>query len=150
MTFSKIAPVVLRVLVGALFVFSGANKLVPFLAAPPDMPPAAGAYLAALVATGYTLPLLGIVEVLAGGALLAGYFVPLALTLLAPLVINIALFHTVLAPALPMVVFLLAAELYLAWAHRDAFAGLLRADARPVAVTAAAAAKADSRAALVS
>lgn len=150
MTFSKIAPVVLRVLVGALFVFSGANKLVPFLAAPPDMPPAAGAYLAALVATGYTLPLLGIVEVLAGGALLAGYFVPLALTLLAPLVINIALFHTVLAPALPMVVFLLAAELYLAWAYRDAFAGLLRADARPVAVTAAAAAKADSRAALVS
>jgi putative oxidoreductase len=150
MTFAKIAPVVLRVLVGALFAFSGVNKLVPLISPPGDLPPAAGAYLAALAATGYTLPLLGVVEVLAGGALIAGYFVPLALVVLAPLVINIALFHTVLAPALPMVLFLVAAELYLAWAYRDAFAGVLRAQARPVAVTAAAAAKGDSHAALAS
>lgn len=147
-TFSKVVPVVLRVLVGALFVVSGVNKLVPFMSAPP-MPPEAGAYLAALVATGYTLPLLAFVEVLAGGLLISGYFVPLALTLLAPILINIVLFHVVLAPAVPMAVFLLGAELYLAWAYRDAFAGLLRADARPVAVTAAET-KRESRAALVS
>jgi hypothetical protein len=50
----------------------------------------------------------------------------LALTVLAPIVVNVALFHVLLVPGLGMVVFLLASELYLAWVYRDAFRGLLQ------------------------
>ena len=60
--------------------------------------------------------------------LLGGRFVPLALAVLAPIVINIVGFHLFLAPsgiALPLAV--LALELYLAWTYRAAFAPMLRA-----------------------
>jgi uncharacterized membrane protein YphA (DoxX/SURF4 family) len=125
MKISKILPLLARIALGGLFVVSGANKLVPFITIPP-MPGPGGAFLGALVATGYMLPLIGATEVVFGALLLAGRFVPLALTVLAPIVVNVALFHVVLVPGLPMVVLLLACELYLAWVYRDAFRGLLR------------------------
>lgn len=122
-------PAIVRTLLGALFVVSGANKLVPFMGMPP-MPPAASSLLGALAATGYFFPLLGVTEVLGGLLLIAGRFVPLALVLLAPIVVNIAFFHVVLAPDLASVVTIVGAQLYLAWVYRDAFSGVL-AGARP-------------------
>ena len=127
MRFSSLLPVVVRVLLGALFVFSGSNKVVPFMALPP-MPEAGTSFLAALAATGYFLPLLGIVEVASGLALIAGRFVPLALVVLAPIVVNIGFFHAVLAPSAGSVVMIVGAELFLAWHYRAAFVTLLRAD----------------------
>ncbi|MGD0678437.1 MAG: DoxX family protein, partial [Polyangiaceae bacterium] len=59
---------------------------------------------------------------------------PLALTLLAPIVINIVFFHAFLAPAgivLPLVVLLL--EAYLAWAYRGVYRPMLAARAVPTA-----------------
>lgn len=125
MTMARGVEIAVRVLMGGLFVFSGFNKLIPFSPMPP-LDPRAAAFIGALAATGYMMPLLGAVEVIFGGALIAGRFVPLSLVVLAPLVVNIALFHTVLAPALPVVIFLLAAEAYLAWRYRGAFAPLLK------------------------
>ena len=125
MRLSKILPLVVRFLLGAIFLVFGANKLLHFIPQPP-LPPAALPFVTGLVASGYLITTLAIVEMIAGALLLAGRFVPLALTLLAPIVVNIALFHTVLAPAPGMVVFLLAAELYLAWVYRDAFRALLQ------------------------
>lgn len=121
--------VIVRVLFGGLFVLSGANKLLIFLP-PPELPPAGAAFIAALAATGYMLTVLALIEVVFGGLVIMGRFVPLALTVLAPLVINIAFFHVALAPALPIVVFLVASEMYLAWVYRDAFSRLLQATAR--------------------
>lgn len=118
------ATLAVRVLFGGLFVFSGLNKLVGFMPMPP-MPAPAAAFLGALVATGYMLPLIGLVEVVFGALVIAGRFVPLALTVLAPLVVNIAFFHVLLAPGLPVVIFLVAAEAFLAWQYRAAFEGLL-------------------------
>jgi hypothetical protein len=126
MKIAKILPILARVAMGGLFVFSGSNKLVPFLTMPP-MSPAAMAFLGALAATGYMVPLIGAIEVVFGGLLIAGRFVPLALTMLAPLVVNIALFHTLIEPGLPVVVLLLVCELSLAWVYRDAFRGLFQA-----------------------
>jgi putative oxidoreductase len=125
MRVSKILPVVVRFLIGAIFLVFGANKLLHFIPQPP-LPAAAVPFVTGLVASGYMLTTLGIIEVIAGALLIAGRFVPLALTILAPIIVNIALFHTVLAPAPGMVVFLLAAELYLAWVYRDAFRALLQ------------------------
>lgn len=125
MRFAKILPLVVRFLIGAIFVVFGANKLLHFIPQPP-LPAAAVPFLTGLAASGYMLTTLGIAEVIAGALLISGRFVPLALTILAPIIVNIALFHTVLAPAPGMVVFLLAAELYLAWVYREAFRGLLQ------------------------
>ncbi|MCC7123813.1 MAG: DoxX family membrane protein [Acidobacteria bacterium] len=124
MRFRTYIPVVVRTLLGALFIFSGANKVVPFMTLPP-MPEAATSFLGALVATGYFMPLLGLTEVVAGALLVVGRFVPLALVLLAPIVVQIALFHVVLAPDLASVVMIVGAQIYLAWVYRDAFAGVL-------------------------
>jgi uncharacterized membrane protein YphA (DoxX/SURF4 family) len=134
MSVAKFLPVVVRILLGALFAISGANKLVPLFPYPP-MPPAAGAFIGAMVATGYMLTVLGAIEVIAGVLLIVGRFVPLALTMLAPLVVNIALFHTLLAPAPGVVVFLIAAEGYLAWVYREAFVGLLEGRRRAQAAS---------------
>ena len=122
-------PVVARALLGLAFTVFGANALLGFMPTPP-VAPAAGAFLGALGATGYLLPLLVAVEVGAGLMLLAGRAVPLALVLLAPVLVNVVAFHLFLDPAgLPLPLVLLAVELYLAWTHREAFAPLFRARA---------------------
>ena len=133
MQVSKLLTLTVRSLLGALFLVFGANKLLHFIPMPP-LPPAAAPFIGGLAAAGYMFPLLGAVEVVAGVLLIAGRFVPLALTVLAPIVVNIALFHVLLAPGLGMVAFLLASELYLAWAYRDAFRGLLQ-PVTPLSVT---------------
>jgi uncharacterized membrane protein YphA (DoxX/SURF4 family) len=120
-------PLVARILLGGMFVFSGLNGFLQFAPMPP-MPPAAGALLGAFASAGYLFPLIKGTELLAGILLLSGRFMPLALTILAPVLVNIVAFHAALAPAgLAMPVVLLALELYLTWTHRQAFAPLLHA-----------------------
>ena len=125
-------PAVVRVLLGALFLVFGANKLVPFMPMP-ELPAAAGSFVGGLASTGYFFPLLGSIEVVMGALLISGRFVPLALTVLAPIVVQIALFHTVLAPSFGLAAFVLGAELYLAWTYRAAFETVLQSQARPAA-----------------
>jgi uncharacterized membrane protein YphA (DoxX/SURF4 family) len=130
-------PIVARVLLGAVFLVFGLNGFLHFLPQPPA-PPRAMAFAGALAASGYFFPLLKATEVVAGALLLLG-FVPIALTLLAPIVVNIVAFHVFLAPGNYAVVGLvLAAEIYLAVVHRAAFAPLFaRPAARRGAATAA-------------
>ena len=115
-----------RLLLGTIFVVFGLNGFLGFIPQPPA-PEAAGAFLGGLAGAGYFFPLLKGTEVLVGLALLANRYVPLALTVLAPISINILLFHVVLAPAPALPLVIIAARLYLAWTHRDAFAEVLRA-----------------------
>jgi uncharacterized membrane protein YphA (DoxX/SURF4 family) len=127
-------PVAARLVLGLVFFVFGLNGFLHFLPQPPLTGPA-GAFVGALVGSGYLFPLLKGTEVLAGSLLLANLFVPLALTLLAPIIVNIAAFHLFLAPGNYAVVgIVLASELFLAWTHRAAFASVLRA--RPPAETA--------------
>lgn len=127
-------PTAIRVLLGTIFVISGLNGFLQFMPFPP-MPDRASAFLGALGATGYFLPVLKTCELLAGVALLVNRFVPLALVLLAPVVVQIALFHTFLAPAgLPIAVALVAMELALAWFYRDAYRDMLDPEARPARI----------------
>jgi hypothetical protein len=122
--------IVLRYLLGIVFFVFGLNGFLQFIPLPP-YPGPAGAFLGALAATGYLFPLLKTIEVVGGALLLGNRFVPLALTLLAPALVNIVLFHTVLAPASPLVFIMLFAEIYLAWAYRDAFRPMLAARVNP-------------------
>jgi uncharacterized membrane protein YphA (DoxX/SURF4 family) len=115
-----------RVLLGLVFFAFGLNGFFHFIPQNAPPPEAAGAFVGALVKTGYMLPLLKGTEVLAGALLLSNRFAALALALLAPIVVNIAAFHVALAPAgTGMSVVILALELYLAWSYRDAFRPML-------------------------
>jgi uncharacterized membrane protein YphA (DoxX/SURF4 family) len=117
-------PTVARVVLGLVFFVFGLNGLLHFLPQPP-MAPAVGRFVGALAASGYFFPLLKITEIAAGVLLLAGVLVPFALTLLAPIIVNIVAFHLFLAPGNWAVVgVVLVTELYLAWTYRAAFAPL--------------------------
>lgn len=129
---NKWGPVGARVTLGLLFFVFGLNYFLNFLPAPAEAPPqAALTFLGGLTASGYVFPLIKAIEVSAGAALLANRFVPLALTLLAPIIINIAAFHFLLAPAYGLPIALLVLELYLAWSYRAAFLPMLRAQVAP-------------------
>ncbi len=83
---------IVRVVLGIVLVVFGSNKLIDFL--PMELPTgAAGEFMSSLHATGYIFPVVGVLEVVIGILLLTRKWVPFALILLAPLSINILLFH---------------------------------------------------------
>ena len=126
----NVLPHVARVLLGLTFFVFGLNGFLHFLPQPP-MPAGALPFLGGLAGAGYFFPLLKATEVAAGVLLLSNRLVPLALTVLAPIVVNIAAFHVFLAPSPVMVAFLLIAEIYLAWPYRSAFRGVLAVRSAP-------------------
>src|SRR3954469_17805805 len=84
----------------------------------PSVPGPAAAYLGALGAAGFFFPVLKITETIAGFLLLTGVAVPLALVLLAPIIVQIFLFHAWLAQSgLPLAVVLVACEAFLGYAY---------------------------------
>src|SRR5882672_10213111 len=108
-----------RYLQGGLFLLFGLNGFFNFLPMP-ALPEAEQHFIGALAATGYMFPLIKGTEVVSALLLLSGRYVPLALTLIAPVLVNIVAVHVFLAPAgLPLALFLLATELYLAFSYRD-------------------------------
>jgi len=88
---------VLRIILGLILIIFGANKFAGFMPAP-ELPEAAGNFMGALAKTGYMFPLIGAVEVIVGLLLVLKKWVPFALILLAPVAVNMVLFHLKLAP----------------------------------------------------
>ena len=86
-----------RIILGLIFFVFGLNGFFQFMPMPP-LPEEAGKFMGALGATGYFFPFLKVCEILAGALLLLGAFVPFALVLLAPMIVQIVLFHLFLAP----------------------------------------------------
>lgn len=128
---TRVLPFAARTLLGLIFLVIGLNGFLHFMPNPP-VPPRAGEFMGALAAAGYMFPLIKGTEVVAAAMLLSGKLVPLALVLLAPVIVNIAAFHLFLAPSgFGMVATIVGLELFLAWAYRDSFAPVLRVNARP-------------------
>jgi uncharacterized membrane protein YphA (DoxX/SURF4 family) len=121
-----------RVLLGLVFFAFGLDGFLHFVPQPDPstIPPGAAALGGAFVASGYLFPLIKGTEVVVGALLLANRFVPLALVLLAPVMVNIALFTLFLAPSgIAMPIVLVALQLFLAWTHRAVYRPLLTARA---------------------
>lgn len=120
---TRIATLLSRVLLGLVFFVFGLDGFFHFVPQPTSgIPAGAMAFGGALMSTGYMFPLIKGTEVLVGAMLLANRFVPLALVILAPVVVNIVAFHFFLAPAglaLPIVIAIV--QSYLAWTHRAAY-----------------------------
>jgi putative oxidoreductase len=126
----KIAVLVARILFGLMFFVFGLNKIVTFL--PMPMPTGEAGALMLIWYTHKWLMFYGFIEAASGLMLLVGRFVPLGLTLLAGVGLNILLFHITFEPqglAIPLV--LLVLEIFLVYAYRASFAGIFAAKAQP-------------------
>ncbi len=131
-SFTRFVTPVARILMGLMFFVFGLNGFIHFMPTPPNLPEPVASFLGAMMKTGYMMPLISGTQVIVGALLLINRFVPLALALIAPEVVNIILFHIYLSPqGLGMAIFVVILELYLAWAYRKAFAPMLAAKVRP-------------------
>ena len=123
----KIASIVARILLGIAFVVSGLDKLYVFLPQGPMPTGAAGQFMGVLMSTHYIMAV-GLFELVGGLLLLINRYVPLALCLLAPVIVNILLTGVLLthmALASGVIVAILWFLVY--WRVRSAFAGLFQA-----------------------
>lgn len=122
-----------RLLLGLTFFVFGLNGFLNFIPPPTTpMPEVVTTFVGALLQTGYMFPLIAGTEVLTGALLLANRFVPLALVLLAPVIVNIVAFHVFLERSgLGIALVVLALELYLAWSYRHAYYPMLARRATP-------------------
>ena len=124
----KTATLIARIVLGLIFVVFGLNGFLHFIAQP-EMPQAAITFFGGLAAAGYMLPLLFGTQIVGGVLLLIG-MVPLALLILAPVIVNILGFHLFVSPnGLGFALVVAALELFLAWVHRDAFRPLVASSA---------------------
>jgi putative oxidoreductase len=117
----KIAVVIVRVLMGILFLF--ASVVVLFKIAPqPELEGNVKIFMDGVNASGYLMPLIKITELLCGIAFVAGRFVPLATVVIAPIVVNIFLFHVFVdTGGLSVAIFLLFGNIFLAYSYREKF-----------------------------
>ena len=121
----KIASLICRILLGVMFLVFGLNGFLHFIPMPPPTGHAAE-YFTVLSVTQYMV-LVFLLQLVSGVLLLVNRFVPLALTLLAPIIVNILLFHALMAPAgLPLALIATVLWIVTAYSVRPAFAGLLR------------------------
>jgi len=122
----KIATIIARSLLGLIFVVFGSNVFLHFIPMPPPPEGPAREFMAALFMSHY-LYVIGGLEVAGGLLLLAGRWVPLGLTLLGPVIVNILCFHALMAPAgLPMAIVVSVLAMFLLWRYRENFAGLVK------------------------
>jgi hypothetical protein len=114
-----------RYLLGLTFSAFGLNGLIAFINLPPHAG-IAGQFFGAMEDFGFLVPVFAL-QCAAGVLLLANRFVPLALTLLAPIIVNILLFHALMdgMHGLAVPVVLIALWVIVLYPERSAFAGLL-------------------------
>jgi uncharacterized membrane protein YphA (DoxX/SURF4 family) len=121
----KVATIIVRILLGLMFVVFGSNGFLHFIPTPP-MEGHSAAFIGALAATGY-MQAIAAFQVAGGALLLLGRYVPLGLTLLGPVIVNIVFFHLFIdRNGLPVAGVVAALALFLLARYRSAFAGLLQ------------------------
>lgn len=128
----SISVVSARTVLGLIYLVFGLNFFLQFLPTPPSTPGPAETFIGGLFQSGYFFPFMKGIEVIAGALLIVGFFAPLALVVLMPITLNILLFHSFLTPgnaAMSIVIF--ALHLFVAWAYRDYFKGVLSGKATP-------------------
>jgi putative oxidoreductase len=123
----KIAAIIIRVLMGLLFLFSSIAfffNLVPT----PELTGNLKTFNDGVTASGYLMQLIKGTELICAIAFISGRFVPLAVVVIFPVIVNIVLVHSFLAPeGLPVAIALLLADLFLAYYYRDRYKTLVAA-----------------------
>jgi putative oxidoreductase len=121
----KIVVLIARILLGLVFLAFGLNKIVPFIPSPP-LPGLAGQFVGALTASKYLI-FVGLCESIGGLLLLSGRYIPIALTILGPIIVNILLVGLLLTPmALPSGIVVAILWFVVFWSVRSAFSGIFQ------------------------
>ncbi len=121
----RTASAIARYLLGVIFLVFGLNGFLHFIPLPPPGG-VAGQFMGALFVSHYFVLIFGI-QVIGGVLLLANRFVPLALAVLAPVIVNILAFHASMAPSgLPLALFVAVLWVVIFVDVRPAFAGLFQ------------------------
>jgi len=121
----KTVSAIARYLAGSIFLVFGLNGFLHFIPLPPP-DGVAGQFMGALFASHYLTLIFG-VQVIAAVLLLANRFVPLALAILAPVIVNILAFHVLMAPSgLPLALFVAVLWTLIFVDVRTAFAPLVQ------------------------
>lgn len=121
----KIASTISRYLLGLIFLTFGLNGFLHFIPMPPPAG-VAGQFFGALFISRFYIVIF-LLQILPALMLLANRYVPLALTILGPVIVNILCFHILMAPAgLPLAVVVTVLWLLVASNFRSAFAGILQ------------------------
>jgi len=120
----KIVTLIARILLGLIFVVFGLNGFLNFLSMGPMPTGLAGQFVGALVLSHYFW-VVAALQIAGGALLLANRFVPLALVLLGPVIVNIICYHVFLnrsgiAPAIVVIIL----WLIVFCAHRQYFSGI--------------------------
>jgi putative oxidoreductase len=124
----KIATIIVRILLGLLYAFFAAVVLFHInLGEQPEPTGTAKTFMEGMMASVYLLPLIKITELICGIALITGLFAPLATVIIFPVSLNILFFHLFVAPdAIAMAIFIVLANLFLAYAYRDKYKPMLK------------------------
>src|SRR6476646_1863462 len=121
----KTTTVIARLLLGLIFLIFGLNGFLHFIPAPPP-PGIAGQFVGALFVSHYLVPIF-LLQIVSGLLLLLNRYVPLALTLLAPIIVNILLIHILMLPSgLPLALVVTVLWVVVFLSVRSAFDGLLQ------------------------
>ncbi len=119
----KTTLLIARSLLGLIFLVFGLNGFLHFIPMPPPTG-LAGQYMGALFVSHYLVAVF-LLQVAGGALLIVNRFVPIGLVLLAPVIVNIVLFHSLMAPeGLPLALVSLALWLVTFAGVRRAFAGV--------------------------
>ena len=121
----RIASLIARYLAGAIFLVMGLNGFLNFIPLPPPGG-IAGQFMGALYVSHYLWVIFAF-QVIAGVLLLVNRYVPLAVAILAPVLVNILTFHALMAPSgLPLALFVALLWIVIFIEVRPAFSGLFQ------------------------
>ncbi len=123
----KIVILIARILLGLVFLVFGLNKLYVFMPSGPLPGGVAGQFMGALISTKYIM-IVGVFEAAGGLLLLINRYVPVALSLLGPVIVNILIVNVLMTPqALPVSLVVTVLWFLVFWTHRSAFYGIFQA-----------------------
>ncbi|WP_231460215.1 MULTISPECIES: DoxX family membrane protein [unclassified Pedobacter] len=118
----KIAIIIVRVLLGAMYLFASVSYFLKLMPEAPQMSADQTTFMAGVMISGYLMPLIKITELVGGILLIFGRTAPLAAILVFPVTLNIFLYHAFLGPKdLPMVSVMLLFNLFLFYAYRHKY-----------------------------
>ena len=122
----KILTLVARILMGLTFLVFGLNGFLHFLPMGPAPQGIQAQFMAIMGATHYLYAPFAL-QIICGLLFLINRYIPLALTLICPVIVNILLFHALMAPASALPgVFVTVCWLIVYWSVRPAFRGIFQ------------------------
>jgi len=123
----RITFIIVRVLLGLLFLFASVSVLLNLIP-PPPLTGKVKLFNEGLAAAGYFIPFLKVLELICAISLISGFYLRLFAIVLFPISVHIFLFHAFLdASAMPVSIFILLANIFIIYHYRKSYLPMLEA-----------------------